>query len=180
MQITKKTPRTSFVIQGVNFMIAQPFAEGYVLKPNEAAAMNQLLAENVRNNMAKAVKTEVEKAGSVENADVAALQEAVDKYTSDYEFGARIGGRTSDPVERKARDIATTKVREAIKAQGVKISDVPTDKINELAQTYLDQHKDAIYSIAKSQVEAEQALAGQITLGELPSKADAAVAEAAE
>ena len=48
--------RQRLLIQGVKFTIASPYAEGYKLKPNEASAMNQLLAENIRNNLASTVR----------------------------------------------------------------------------------------------------------------------------
>ena len=44
-------------IQGVDFEIDSPYVEGYSLKSNEASAMNQLLAENIRNNMATTVRS---------------------------------------------------------------------------------------------------------------------------
>ena len=48
--------RQELKIQGTVFTIDSPYSEGYQLKANEAAAMNQLLGENVRNNLAGLVR----------------------------------------------------------------------------------------------------------------------------
>ncbi len=47
-------------IQGANFNAPQPYDEGHVLTVNEASALNQVFAENLRNNFAARIKRSAE------------------------------------------------------------------------------------------------------------------------
>lgn len=133
MKFTAKTPRNTMKIAGQLFAIAAPFDEGHALTANEASAMNQLLAENIRNNFAKRVK---------DADDVAGLQAELDNYVKEYEFGVRRsgGGRTGDPVEAEAMAIARSKVKQALQAKGHKLADISASKITELASQALAKH----------------------------------------
>ena len=46
----------TITIQGGQFQIPMPFSEGHTLNGPEASAMNQLFAENIRNNFAGKMK----------------------------------------------------------------------------------------------------------------------------
>jgi len=171
MDFNKETPRKEITIQKATFSVIQPYAEGHVLTANEANVLNQTLAENLRNNFSKTVKDEVEKSGGdVTAINLKDLQKGLDAYTKEYEFGVRRsgggGGRTMDPVERKAMDIARAKVREFIKAKGYKVSDVKGGKITELARQLLEKTP-AIMEEAKRQIEAAQAVATDVLGGNL-------------
>lgn len=131
--------RQKLVIQGSTFEIDSPYREGYVLKPNEAAAMNQLLAENVRNNLASLVRVaKLKQAGKTEEWIKAAkaeqsgpvvektsltpethadLQAQIDEYVASYEFGIR-SGRTKDPFEREVENVGKAILDEALKDAG--------------------------------------------------------------
>lgn len=126
MQFTNETARGSVVIQSLNFQVPRPFAEKHVCTSAEADALNQLLAENTRNNFAKRVKD----AGK--DANIPELQKALDEYVVGYEFGVRRGG-SADPVEREAMRMASEAVKRAIKAKGLKLSDYSADNIRDLA-----------------------------------------------
>lgn len=170
MEFDKNTPRKEAKIQGVVLNVIQPYAEGHVLTEKEAAVINQTLAENIRNNFASTVKKAVEAADDKpENVDAKALQKDLNEYMKGYEFGVRSGGggggRAMDPVEKKAMDIARAKVREAIKAKGYKVSDVPGAKITELARQLLEKTP-AITEEAKRQIEAAREVAAD-SLGDL-------------
>jgi hypothetical protein len=109
--INESTPRSSIVIAGETFTVPQPYGAGHVLTSNEASAMNQVFAENVRNNLASKVKA-LKEAGTFAS-DV--FQGTVDDYTNDYEFGQRTGGgRSGDPVQAEAMSIARDLIRQAI------------------------------------------------------------------
>src|SRR5688572_11651852 len=113
MQFTSETPRANLTVAGRDFTCPQPFAEGYALRANEASALNQLLCENLRNNVAGKLKV---KEGE---APVEFTQEQFDEYAAAYEFGVRGtrggGGEAKlSPVEREARKIAREKIREAL------------------------------------------------------------------
>src|SRR5262245_52038090 len=109
-------------IQSTDFEIDAPYKEGYQLKANEAAAMNQLLAENIRNNMATTVRNAKLKAAGwsdeqiktskveqmspvveitqLSEAQHAELQATIDEYTLQYEFGIRTG-RAKTALEKE-------------------------------------------------------------------------------
>lgn len=115
-------------IQGIDFTNPrQPIQAGYTLNENEASAFNQLIAENLRNNFAKKVSDEKEKAKAEgREIDKARLQADFDTYAAGYEFGARRqggGGDSSlpkDPVEKQAHMIAREMIRAKAKEKGYK------------------------------------------------------------
>jgi len=99
--VTADTPRGDVTIQGVVLSVARPFAEGHVCNEGEAGALNQLLAENVRNNMAGRIKRVIDDGAE---PNVQEFQNQLDTYVLEYEFGKRSGGgRGMDPVEKEAR-----------------------------------------------------------------------------
>ena len=112
-------------IQGRQFTIPMPYAEGHQLNSAEAAAVNQLYAENVRNNFAGKIKQAEEKKESVPG------QEELDKYCAEYKFGARgAAGPKLDPIEAEARRLAESAISEALKAKGFKLKDVPDEQFD--------------------------------------------------
>lgn len=139
MQFDKNTPREDAQIQGETFSIPAPYDEGHTLNANEAMALNQLLKENVRNNFA----TRVKKAKEEGAFDPKQMQQDLEQYVSEYEFGVRRGGggaQPVDPIEKEALNIAKDKVKQSLKSQGYKITDVGAEKINQLAQQVLDKY----------------------------------------
>lgn len=172
---------SSITIQGMEFEVPQPYTAGtYELTAGEASALNQTLAENLRNNFApriKAVMAEYRKAnGLADDAEVPlasldqdSLAEEFAEYAKSYEFGVRRAGgvRTpSDPVEREAQRIATDRVRAAFKEQNVKISSVPKEKLQEIVTAVLAKYPE-IREEAKRRTES----AAGIVLSDLGSVA---------
>jgi hypothetical protein len=112
-------------IQGQQFNIPMPFSAGHVLEASEASAMNQLYAENIRNNFAGKMKKAEEAKETVPG------QAELDAYCQTYKFGAKgISGPKLDPVEAEARRLAKTAITEALKAKGYKLKDVPDEQLN--------------------------------------------------
>lgn len=108
----------SIVIQGLTFPVNPSYAEGHVLTAVEAAALNQLRGENLRNNFAKTVKDAkeaAEKAGTPLDTD--ALQAKFAEYERSYMFaGKRSGTRApADPVGAELFKIAKQTVLTALK-----------------------------------------------------------------
>lgn len=162
-------------IQKETFRVPIRYKEGHVLKANEAAALNQTFHENLRNNFAKKV-VEGQEAG----VDKATLQQQLDDYAADYEFGVRTGGGggfRGDPVMTRAMEIARGVVRKAVKDKGLNEDDWPATKISQYAKAYLDQQGDdgPIITTARQQVEAEKA-AQSSAMGDL----DEMLAQAAQ
>lgn len=167
-------PTTQITVQGLTFDAPQPYTAGTKeLTDGEASALNQTLAENLRNNFAPQVKKALEeykKANNlpedaevgVDQLDHEALIEAFDKYADEYEFGVRrAGGGTrapADPVGREAHRIASAKVREALKKKGLKIDSVSKEKMAEFIEGVLAKYPE-IKEEAKRRVEATQTIA---------------------
>jgi hypothetical protein len=147
MITTTETPTHDITVAGMIFAAPAPYTEGHTLTANEAAVLNQTLAENLRNNFASQVKKAVD-AAAVEGAepvDEAALSEAFTTYVAGYEFGVRRtgsgGGRvTLDPIDREALKLAIEKVKAAIKAKGIVLKDVPNEVIRVKAEEVLAKY----------------------------------------
>lgn len=148
-------------IQGLTFDVDDKYAEGHIVTANEANALNQTRAENLRNNFAgkvKEAKDEVGEGNELSEETVTALKEDFAKVRDEYEFGVRGGGvRITDPVQKEARRLATDQVHAAIKAKHGKLDAVPKDNITAL----IDQlsAREDIQNLAKANIEAAKSLA---------------------
>lgn len=160
MLINAQTARVAATVAGLTLNVPQPFAEGYQLSATEASAMNQLLTENLRNNLAAKIKKAKD-----ENKpwDDAKAQAEMDAYSETYQFGVRIGGaRSADPVQREMESIAEGRIKDALKKKGIKLNSVDSDKMNKLILDYLTKDAtagDAIRKMAERRVKEESKLA---------------------
>jgi hypothetical protein len=163
MQFNKETPVRNFIIQDHSFQIPAPFNEGHTCTASEAGVLNQTLAENVRNNLAKRVKESVDKG----EFDQSKMQAEIDQYLEEYEFGQRRGRGPTDPVEREALNIAKDIVKNALREQGIKLADVDTADLNDLAQQTVEANP-AITKEAESRVKKRNEI-GNVSLPDLKS-----------
>lgn len=136
-------PKT-ITIAGSQFEVSTPYEAGHQITEAEAKALNQVRSENIRNNMAKAVK---------ESTPEEAAQK-VAEYDRNYEFtlaNAGGGARSMDPIEREARSIAREAIKAALAKKGEKIKDkdpeVVEAKVAEVAA------KPDVIKLAKKRVE---------------------------
>ena len=160
-------------IAGGNFKVPSPFAEGHVLTKTEAQALNQTFRENIRNNSAKKVKELLEK-----KTETAKIQKVVDEYVGKYEFGVSGGGgRVMDPVEREAINLATNRVKAAIRKKGLTVSDFTSTKLRELAKGTIKKYPD-IMAQAKTVVAAREKAAAAAST-DIDIEIEAPVAEEA-
>lgn len=138
----------TITIAGRSFTVEPKYSEGHTLTANEASALNQLRSENLRNNFAQKAKD-------------GASQEDFDKYASSYEFGVRTGGgRTSDPVEAAAMEIARETIRDALRKAGKKLTDYKAAQISAAAAKLLEGDRGpSIREAAKRRVEEMQSAA---------------------
>lgn len=114
----------TITIQGLEFDINQPYAAGHTVTEAEAKALNQVRAENIRNNTARLIASAKSEHGDELPPHIQdELRARVAEYDASYEFNLSNAGtgRTLDPVERKALEIARTAVREQAKREGRKI-----------------------------------------------------------
>lgn len=112
-------------IQGVQFDISQPYAEGHILNAAEAKYLNQVRAENIGNNVRKEItETKEANGGEVPPEMLESLRAKVAEYDRTYEFRLTSNGggaRIVDPVEREAISIAKAAVRTQIKKENRKL-----------------------------------------------------------
>lgn len=191
VQVNPNMSYQDITVQGIAFSSPNAYSEGSVLKSNEAGALNKTLAENLRNNFASIVtgaKEAAAKANDISVDDVTTdhldMEDLVTKwneYVSGYEFGTRRGGTRlpTDPVEREALNIARDKVRAAIKAKGMTLSEVPAAQINSLAEQLIERNP-AITEEAKRRVEAQRAIGlAELDLSNVGEDTDQAEGQAA-
>jgi hypothetical protein len=109
-------------ISGKVFEVTNPYAAGHVLTEGEASQLNQVNAENVRNNLAAQIKDMIDGG----NYDHEQAQLLVTKYADEYEMGVRRAGgprAPADPVAREALRLALDKLSAKLRADGKKPSD---------------------------------------------------------
>lgn len=152
-------------IAGKTFSVLQPYDAGHTLTEAEAKALNQVRAENIRNNMASKVKAAYEGTAKEGEPTAETIAKAVADYDSSYEFTlASVGGgkRATDPIEIEALSIARSmfadhvkaKLKATVKAVKEKIGeDTYNAKIAEIAA------RDEVVKEAKRRVKARQAAA---------------------
>lgn len=140
--------RVELTIAGQRFSIENRYAAGHVLNENEAAALNQVFRENIRNNLAG------------RNGEL--TQELVDKYAAEYQFGVRTTTsrrRTADPVEKTALSMAKAKIVEAIRANPrLNLTDFSAARLKELSVKFLEKHPE-LYDVAREAVSQARAVA---------------------
>lgn len=172
-------------VEGLIFSAPRPYSAGHVLLENEANSLNQTLAENLRNNYAKAVKAWKEEqtkagVGIVEGSDAPEdLQADFTTYAADYEFGSR---RTSgagdaslpkDPTQREAHIMAREMIRAYAKQKGVKLD---AEQVNQMVPGLLAK-KPEMLEEARRRVENKNMIS--IEELELPEPAAATTEQAA-
>lgn len=117
----------NITIQGVIFAVSQPYAEGHAITEAEAHALNQVRAENIRNNMAskvKAAKAELEEGAELSEATLSELAATVAAYDADYVFNmASAGGGATpkDPIQAEAVKMAKAAIAGLLRKKGVTV-----------------------------------------------------------
>jgi hypothetical protein len=157
----KGSQMEQITISGKTFNVPLRYEEGHELSAGEAAALNQMLHENLRNNFATRVKKAIDNGGF----DQVALQSEFDKYAEQYQFGSRARGgpRIADPILKEARAICRLKIDSSLKAKGMSIRDV-TKKALATKMAELIQRPD-ILELARQRVAELQAIAAEDLAG---------------
>lgn len=142
-------PKRNIKVQSLFFPASLPYEEGHSLNGNEAASMNQTRCENLRNNFAAKINKACaeykdEKGNPCEASalpeDVKTkLMEQFVAYDEVYEFG-QPGGRETDPVKSQALQLATPKVKAALKKAGHDLKEVGSEKIRALAEQAIEKN----------------------------------------
>lgn len=135
---TNETPKKVITIANVEYSIPQPFAEGHVCTANEANALNQLLAENCRNNFAEKVK---------KAEDVKPTQEEFEAYVAGYEFGVR-SVSTKDPIEKEMRKIVEASLAKWLASKGLTKNKMPKEEYENAVASAMEANYDKLHEQA--------------------------------
>lgn len=155
------TPIPKLEISGVFFPLPDRYAEGHICSQPEAAALNQTRRENLRNIFAKRVK-KVQEAPYTEAA-AEALQVEFSSVALAYEF-TRTSTKTSlDPVEKKARELATELGEAALQQQKIAKSQLAPGVWDKFLDDILAQ-KPELFEEAKARVASLQGIASSLAL----------------
>jgi hypothetical protein len=106
------------------FTVRSTYSEGTVLTKAEAQALNGLRAENIRNNISRAVLTALADRTVLTAEEHRELQELVTEYDLKYQFQQKVdrGGQGKSPVEAEALAVATETVEAHLRQTGQVIS----------------------------------------------------------
>lgn len=119
-------PTIEITIQDKPFQVPQPFAEGHQCTAGEAGALNQLFAENLRNNFAKRVK-------ATGGLDMPGLQAELDGYAAQYTLKGRPPGLSATtPIAREAIKIARAQIDSKLAEKGIKKDQLKDGRYDEL------------------------------------------------
>lgn len=108
------------------FTVSQPYAAGHVVTEAEAKALNQVRAENIRNNMASKVAIAYGDAPT-EEITAETIGQIVADYDAAYVFTlASVGGgrKPTDPVETEALRMARQTLTDALRKKGTTLKAV--------------------------------------------------------
>jgi hypothetical protein len=145
-------------INGLQFELSNPYAEGHVVSAIEARVLNQTRAENIGNNCRAKIK-EMQDA----NASEQEIQDYVAGVDAEYQFTAAgvSASRKLDPVEKEAVKIARELLKSHLAASGRKLTVAPEgltdDEWEEKVQGEIDRISalDEVVKAAKKAVEAK-------------------------
>lgn len=110
------------------FVVGAPFVPGHQLNQNEADALNGLRAENIRNNVKKAVDkaTQALEPGQILTpAELSDLQGQVSEYARSYVFGKRTepkGGIRKTAFEEELLAVASERIAIQQRQLGIELS----------------------------------------------------------
>lgn len=168
----------TLTVAGHEFTIQAPYVAGpHELTEGEAAALNQTRAENISNQLRKALALIAEDGNRSDEQKLADMTKLVAERDAEYTFGVRAAGapRVVDPVQKEARAIAREAITAKLKEQGRKVKDIDAEaleaKIAEIAAT------DKVQRLAQKRVKERQAALADIGEVDVPAPAEPVAAE---
>lgn len=137
-------------IQSREFTVPHRYVAGPCeLSPGEAHALQQVYAENIRNNFAQQMKKAAEEGKTLEQSDL-------DAYVANYDFGIRTsGGVARNPIESEERRLATAAVKLAVTSKGKNWKDLTEEQQEALVNRVVESGK--FRAQAEAVVEAKKA-----------------------
>ena len=130
----------------------KPWAEGRPMTAGEAAALDQLYRENVRNNVDQIVQRGLVASGSLllSHEDHLEIQRRIWQYAEGYQFQVRAVPERLTPLEFRVRQLATDRAR-------IQLGLGPDEPVSEVIIETLGLDAD-LQRLARQQVEQEQRL----------------------
>lgn len=159
--ISADTPREIKTIAGVSLSVPQPYIAGHTLDDVEARVMNQVFAENLGNNLRATFDEHREEGQWTEDWSDEKAQATLDEKASSYEWYKRGARASMDPVEKKARELAATAVKEALNKKG---QTVDKEHMKSLVEGAFVKHNDIFMKRAKKLIEDAKKAAIEIDL----------------
>jgi hypothetical protein len=92
-------------IKQYQFELLREYTAGHVLTEGEAAALNQMLTENIRNNAYPWV-VKAAQGGFLTAEQQQELSERINEYANNYQFKTRVRTKSATPLESTARELA--------------------------------------------------------------------------
>jgi len=146
-------------INGQQFEISEPYAEGHTLSAIEARVLNQTRSENIGNNTRAKIKEMQD-----QNLSEQEIADYVSQVDNEYVFTAAgvSRARKLDPVEKEAQKIARELLKSHLANSGRKLTVAPegeTDESwDEKVQSEIDRISamDEVVAAAKKAVAAKQ------------------------
>lgn len=109
-------------INGMEFEISQPYAEGHQCTAAEARALNQTRSENIGNNTRAKIKEMIENGNPEQD-----IYDYVSGVDAEYVFtlAGVSASRKLDPVEREANKLARELLKDHLAQSGRKLTVAP-------------------------------------------------------
>jgi hypothetical protein len=146
-------------IAGLSVDLSTPYVAGHTLTEAEAKTLNQVRVENIRNNMAKAVKDAGEDAEKLTE-----VKAKIADYDREYVFtlgGTGASTTRLDPVDREALAIAKEFVKAHLAKTGRTFKTVPEGMSEDEWKAKLQENIERVAASDAVVVEAKKAVAAK-------------------
>lgn len=136
-----------------DFPVEREFVEGHAMTEAEAAAMNQLLIENVRNNVYGWVAKALHGRSVLTPEQHKDLSDRINEYANNYRFRTRVKPRPPNPLDTIVRELALQYAESWGNQQGFSFDS------QEVRLKYADlRHAPQIYAEARKLLESRQSV----------------------
>lgn len=144
------------VIAGQRFTVQRPYSAGHILTESEAAALNQMRAENIGNTFRKRVQSAVADGGVTDE-----LRQEISEYDQSYDFSRRAIGaprQSVSPLDRIVRELARKAIQEYVAKTGRKMNAAPEGQTLEGWKALLKEKTEELYEDPGLQAQAKKIL----------------------
>lgn len=162
--VSETAPTQVIKVGNLQLTVPKPYNAGHVLNENEASALNQTFAENIRNNTAGRIRAKLAAANKdkpedehidVDGLDQAELMAELAEYANSYTFAQRAVRAPSDPVGAEARKIAKAKILEAMRSKNIDVKSISAERMEANIAALLDKYPQIREEAARRVAEAK-------------------------